>query len=81
MMPMSHRIGTTFDAPAATPAMARIAAPVRAANSATLVIAVATTFALLSALVSLLPDTAVPDDLARAHLRGSLAAVGEPAVP
>ena len=74
MMPMSHRIGT--DAMPAKLASG-LAAPARRANSGTVVIAVATTFALLSALISLLPDRAAiaSDDLAQAPLRGTLPAI------
>ena len=81
MMPVSQRIGASFDAslkePAARPTRARAR---RSANSSTLAIVVATTFALLTALVSLAPDPATraaPDDLAVAPLRGTLPAIGE----
>ncbi|WP_158807112.1 hypothetical protein [Beijerinckia sp. L45] len=78
MMPVSHRVAAAFGA-AAKPAGPQ---RVRATNSGTVVIAVATTFALLSALMSLLPDTAPPsDDLAQTRLRGSLPAVVDPAAP
>jgi hypothetical protein len=80
MMPVSHRVGAAFAAPSAAPVAARDKARARPANSSTFVIVVAATFALFSALASLIPDGAtkpVADDLALAHLRGSLPAIGE----
>lgn len=78
-MPVSHRVGASFSGHTAQPALSRARTAARSANSSTLVIAVATTFALLSALASLMPETApgTPDDLASARLRGSLPALGE----
>ena len=84
MMPVSHRVGAAIVAPAAEPVAAGDQRRARSANSSTLVIVAAATFALLSAFASLIPDSTtqpLADDLALAHLRGSLPTISEAARP